>query len=530
MKHSKAQASGAAAATLVAIIAALIVIYLLALSPEERGKILDGTDTGSRTSEPLIKKGTEILLSESPGRMYPVAVKEFQKDFSPVNLFIGEEAVELKRKDNLFLQRSLFSKKREKIIFEVVDTFDLKEILLNFVIEKADGRLKINLNGQEIFENEISSININPIELKKTNFLKQGLNELEFAVSSPGIAFWGSNEYSLKEITISATTLTRNTQTSSQTFVTTEEERRTIKSLRLRFNAECKQTEVGKLDIRINNYNLFSAVPDCGQAQKPIEFLPSRLISGENEVEFKTSEGRYLIDRISLTSTLRETKPRTFYFELEEKLFTGAKGRERDFKYFCDADGERILLEEKGKEERTGWNCDSDQTCRGNARRYNREESRSTVKAALCEDEEFDDDDFRYSCDDDDVTIAVEYKGNDEKTGWECEAGETCEGNFRKYDDEQIKKTVLAAICEDEGFGTFELNKQLDVLLLIRFEDDISEKRAQIRVNGHLINLDQRSIEFETNIRNFVEDGTNAIKIVPEEILDITEIEIKLES
>ena len=67
MKFKKAKPSGNAAAVLVAIIAALIVIYILFLPPAERQALLEGevNETGA-----LIAEGGNItLLSESPGRL-----------------------------------------------------------------------------------------------------------------------------------------------------------------------------------------------------------------------------------------------------------------------------------------------------------------------------------------------------------------------------------------------------------------------------------------------------------------------------
>ena len=395
IKRRKAQASGAAAATLVAIIAALIILYILALSPEEREKILEGEEgTSGGTSE----SAKDILLSESPGRLTPAAVNEFEKTFSPVTVFIGEEAVQLKKKDSLYIKSTLFSKKKESLTFEIGNLEDSKEVLLNFVVSKSKGRIIINLNGHEVYNNEVISANINPVNLKKEGYLQEGLNEIEFSVSSPGISFWSTNEYNLEEVTVSATKLTRDTQISTQEFVVTEDEKKAVDSLKLNFNAECEQANVGKLDILINDFNLFSAVPDCGQPNKPIEFLPTKLLIGENELKFKTSEGRYLLDHLSITSTLKEEKPKTYYFELKDEQYT-------------------------------------------------------------------------------DIT-----------------------------------------------------NQDSNITLFMRFEDDISDKEGTLLLNGHKIDLDQTKMTFNTSIRNFVEKGTNSLKIVPDKILDIAELKVKLES
>ena len=70
----------------------------------------------------------------------------------------------------------------------------------------------IKLNENEIFNKEIGSINIDPIKLGE--YLKEGTNTLEFSVSSPGIAFWATNEYSLESITITGDLVRRDAQES----------------------------------------------------------------------------------------------------------------------------------------------------------------------------------------------------------------------------------------------------------------------------------------------------------------------------
>ncbi len=84
----------------------------------------------------------------------------------------------------------------------------------------------------------------------------------------------------------------------------------------------------------------------------------------------------------------------------------------------------------------------------------------------------------------------------------------------------------------------FELNQtqideiesnELEASLYMRFADDETDKEADIFVNNHAIRLDQTEIDFEEVIDNYVEEGNNAIKIEPDDILDIVELKVVLE-
>ncbi|MBR9691850.1 hypothetical protein GOV06_03605 [Candidatus Woesearchaeota archaeon] len=390
----KAASDASAAAALIFIIGALIVLFILLLSPEERAKVLD---LENETIVGADEEDTSILLSESPKRLFPVDDKEFERLFSAVNIYVAEEGTELKRVDSLYVKKSLFTSKKVNISFDIPKLEDVKNALLNFMVEEGKGRLIIMLNGNEIFDKKVEQGNINPIELDEN--LIEGKNVIEFEASSPGGTFWRTNRYSLEDVMITADFLMRDTQEGTLTFIVDPTEIDNLKRIRLRYLPECNEKTAGRLSISINNYEVHSAVPaDCNIYSRPIEFLPDRLVVGENKLKFSTTKGWYLIDNIKLTSELKEIIVPVYYFELEE-------------------------------------------------------------------------DDF---------------------------------------EDVQDKKA--------------------NVTLYMKFVDDVTRKIADITVNNHLIRLDQEKIEFNETISKLVEEGNNAIKIEPEDILDIVELKVKLES
>ncbi len=313
-KKGQQEAGAMAAAALIIVITLLIVAYILFLPPAEReGLLIDEEDNATDDVE------AEVLLSETPERIYPITQKEFQQDLPSVNIFIKEVGTELKKADSLFVSRSLFSDKNSVLDFEIIDVDDTKNVLLNFVVQESKGRLIIKLNELEIFDREIRTANIQPIELKER--LIDGTNTLEFSVSSPGAAFWRTNKYSLDEILITGDMSDREAQESKLTFIVGDTERENLKKVKLHFFPECDLNNVGKLGIWINNYNLYSAIPDCGSANRPIEFSPDKLVPGENQLIFETEKGGYLIDHIKLTSELEKIEAKTYYFSIDQEEF-----------------------------------------------------------------------------------------------------------------------------------------------------------------------------------------------------------------
>jgi len=318
MKSKKGQPSGAtSAATLVAIIAGLIVLYLLVLPPGEREKLLGENVTEEEGVTEVIKE-VKTVLSINPGRLDYLAQREIEHVIPSINLNILTEAGVLKEVNSLHVQRSLFSETKRNISFRIEDLDNTENVLLNFVAQERAGHLLIKLNGQEVFNREIETVNIEPIKLK--NNLK-GNNILEFSVSAPGAAFWRTNEYTLEDIMVTADMIRREGQESKNIFLMSSVEKNNLEKAVLRFLPECITGLVGPLEVWINNYNVYSAIPDCGALSRPIEIPDYYFVTGENRLVFRTEEGNYLIDLIKVTSKLKQIIYPVYYFEITDTQY-----------------------------------------------------------------------------------------------------------------------------------------------------------------------------------------------------------------
>ncbi|MBW2977251.1 hypothetical protein KY331_00240 [Candidatus Woesearchaeota archaeon] len=315
MKYKKSQAAATSAATLIAIIAGLIVLYLLVLPPGEREKIL-GENITEEGEEAKVKE-TKTLLSINPGRLDYLAQREIEHIIPSVNLNIITEAEVLKEINSIYIKRGLFTEEKGNISFRIEDIENTENVLLNFVATQRTGRLTIKLNGRVIFNNEIQTVNIEPIKLKE---YLENFNVLEFTVNSPPATnFWKTNEYLLENIMITADLVRRGAQESKNIFIISSVERNNLEKAILRFLPECITGLVGTLDVWVNNYNIFSAVPDCGALSRPIEIPDYYLVSGENRLIFRTSKGNYLIDQIKIKSELEQLVYPVYYFEITDK-------------------------------------------------------------------------------------------------------------------------------------------------------------------------------------------------------------------
>ncbi len=326
----RGQADAANAATLVGLVAALIVLYILFIPPAEREKLLGNT---SGTSDSGSESGTEnslVVLQEFPGRLDPEQKPE-QHLIPNVNLIETTNARELDSFNTFQVRNGWFDKKVANISFSVPDIRNTDNVVLSFVSAKHQGVLSITLNGEPIYEDELLSDNPEPIRLRK-ELLKEN-NRLEFTVSGVGWKFWLTNEYSVSQLKVigDITDLTR--QKSQNTFTIKDFEFFNLDKSTLKFVPNCYQSDVSTLDIRVNNNLVFSSVPECNMLNR--QDLPlGSLDAGENSIVFSTSHGTYMIDHIEVQNQLKEFKSTIYYFELNKSSVVEVQNGSREAKLF----------------------------------------------------------------------------------------------------------------------------------------------------------------------------------------------------
>lgn len=303
--------SGMNAAMLVAILAALIVIYIIFLPAEERLNIIGENSSISNGNG---DKGEEIVLEEEEIIMEHVGEKEIEHDLPSVNLFTSTDANVIKEEASLYVKNGVFDKQEKEISFIIDDPENTKNVLLSFYAKKNKGRLILTLNNYEIYNSNVEKVNVDPIKVSKDLIAKN--NNLKVAVSGVGAAFWSTNEYLLENFKITGDVTDVSTRESVLKFIVPQSEAKNIEKSEIIFVPECQPENVGVLDILINNNVIYSSVPDCG-TPRPLEFSSVNMITGENKLTFRSDKGRYLIDRIRITNYLIDAPSYTYFFDID---------------------------------------------------------------------------------------------------------------------------------------------------------------------------------------------------------------------
>jgi hypothetical protein len=315
MKPKRGQ-SGMNAAILVAIIAGIMILYIIFISPEEREKILvENEENGGHTTS----RDNISLLSETIGTLDLIG-KLDDRDIPNIYLIESVNSKELDSINPVYVRNGWFDKRIKQVTFYIDNLEDTDNIVLSFTAPKRKGILTIKLNDNVIFDYDVQSLNVEPIKLPK-NILKNE-NILEFSVSGVGMAFWSTNEYDLENIKVIGDITDKSRQESRNTFSLTGAQYKNIKQATIKFIPYCSRaSEVGMLNVYINNRNIFSAVPVCEDLVKQDVPL-SVLNEGENNVVFKTDKGSYSIEQIKIEMAPIEKKSYlAYYFDINSTVF-----------------------------------------------------------------------------------------------------------------------------------------------------------------------------------------------------------------
>lgn len=302
---------GINAAMLVAIIAGIIILYILFLPAEERENLLENKTTkDTATSE----EDYTVLLSEGAIELDPIKRID---DIDIPNVYLIEtiNAKEIEKINPFNIRNGWFDKKSKVVQFSIDDIGNVDNVLLSFSAPVRKGILTIKLNDNIIYEYEPTKVNI-VIKLEKN--MLEDVNKLEFGVSPVGMKFWRTNTYNIEEIKIVGDITDVSKQESQNIFELSDAGYTNLDKASLKFIPYCSNArDVGVLSVFVNNRNVYSAVPVCDDPVK-IPVLGT-LSSGENKIVFKTGKGSYGIEQIKVDLELKDVRTIAYYFEIDEE-------------------------------------------------------------------------------------------------------------------------------------------------------------------------------------------------------------------
>ncbi|MFT4304594.1 MAG: hypothetical protein ACMXX8_00750, partial [Candidatus Woesearchaeota archaeon] len=306
------------AAALIGLIGLFIILYILFLPADIRDDILKDNDDENEISYGVEGK---VVLEETPGKLDLINLRhcvgrECSHKISSFRLFMTTDATEIESFNPFIIKNNILKKEFQTLNFELSNIDYIDNLLLSFNTYHFKGILTIILNGNTIYEKEINTFNPEPIKLPKEILSRN--NNLEFQVSNVGWRFWDTNEIRFENMKISGDITDVSRQESNNIFYLSDSEFNNIERGRLSFSPDCSQSNIGPLQISLNNRDLYYSIPDCNDLNV-VEFPPAFFNKGENIIKFKTDMGAYFVDLIEIRTWLKEITYPVYYFNLKKE-------------------------------------------------------------------------------------------------------------------------------------------------------------------------------------------------------------------
>jgi hypothetical protein len=333
MKFGRKAQAAYGAVVVVSVIAALIIAFIILIPPKERVALLEGEESGddtdsssgststtsSSSGKVKVKVKEKNYLLESPGRIDYLTQEEVEHPLPVAVITTKKEAQILAEKNFVSAENGLFTDKSGELLFSVDDLDNTENILLSLNIKEIEGEIKLDLNGEEIFAGEVQTGAMNPIALPKS--LLGSENKVTISVLSPGMVFWKTNSVIIYNLQVVGEVTNLDAQYARNTFLVSDTEKDNLEKVMLRFQPECDYNSVGKLRITLNGKDLYYGIPDCELEMIPIEVSPTVIKRGDNEIEFFTEKGMYVLSHITLKSELKDLQFPVYYFEVSNEEY-----------------------------------------------------------------------------------------------------------------------------------------------------------------------------------------------------------------
>src|SRR3989344_454250 len=245
---------GSPVANFILMFALFIVVYLIILPPAAKEDIV-------YTGQEYDKVEGKLLFSQSPGLVRPFLKEVISTKLAPVKLFAFTETEPLILARSLAVSTSVFSTKDEELMFDLQELNNLNQLSLIFLIQEGTGKLVLNINGQE-FYNDYVTVNDLPIEIP-LKALRAKDNVLTISASSPGLRFLSANRYALKDIQIIKKFAVEHQREARSFIITPGESKDLVRSVLLFFINCLKVRDLGSLNIYLNGKEISNRFLTC---------------------------------------------------------------------------------------------------------------------------------------------------------------------------------------------------------------------------------------------------------------------------
>lgn len=320
-KGQKLESPTGHVAIFIIIMALFILVYLLLLPQSEREELLGtGEEYAPEGAEEEVEADEEeIILSVTPGYVYPYSRDKEEKDLASVNLYSTIKTKPIMLADSIVVTRSFLINNYKELVFDIDSLADVENLGLFFNTGKAKGNLVVILNNHEVYRGKVLGGEL-PIKLPR-EYLREYNNELILEASHPGFFLLSTNKFIMKDIQL-IKQLSLINKIEYRSFVVDDAE--SLRKGELEFFINCLKINIdhGILKVGLNGKNVHIGKVVCDAGSIDIDLLKDYFVSGKNTLVFEIDKGEYILEQVELNLEIEEKQLVNYYFsvdELEEK-------------------------------------------------------------------------------------------------------------------------------------------------------------------------------------------------------------------
>ncbi|HLD15510.1 MAG TPA: hypothetical protein VJB94_02935 [Candidatus Nanoarchaeia archaeon] len=306
-------------ANLIAMIVLFMVLYIVILPTPERENLVNNVDsTGSSdyNQDSGSRDSFKVLLSESPGFVYPYIRDVLAQPLPSINLFANQETKETLLANSVYSRRTLFYNSQKEVYFNLEDAESVEDAKLYFSISDGSGKLRIKLNGAEIFNSRITNSDL-PIILPKPYLRKN--NVLVFEAENPSWKFLTSNYYQLQDLRLFVKYNVENKR-EKRNFVLSEAEYKNIEGATVFYFVNClKVKETGTFTIFLNGRMVSQRLVVCDAGEVGDDIDMTYLLQGSNTLEFQIDKGQYVVEQLLLEKRVSQKNYPNYFFSAQRE-------------------------------------------------------------------------------------------------------------------------------------------------------------------------------------------------------------------
>ncbi|MFH0869411.1 MAG: hypothetical protein V1839_04245 [archaeon] len=316
---------GTAPLIILLVVAAMIVFYVITVTPEEREALIGHVDV------PGVPENKVSLVDVSPGLVEGIPEAQMTRHTHSFVTFAVDntpQSVQKPLATNFLVKKSIVADTPANFDFLISGKPSLASADLEFIVadKKEKGELSVVLNEKTVYSAKPEPGQKLVVALP-IDSLVEGTNNVKIYAAGSGLRFWATNLYSLSDINLVTYSYSDEDAGVTQKLVLSQEELAYAKSAKLTAFVRQASATPAKLSVKLNGAEIYNSLVN-GNAALYAGVSASKLL-GTNTLTWNAGRGgKYEVEfgRFTVIASPVNSKEKSYSFTViyEDGIFITA--------------------------------------------------------------------------------------------------------------------------------------------------------------------------------------------------------------